>query len=70
MKNAQKQFNRTEDVVDLGLRCLICRTPLTVPESVAGDVVSVVESGGTALLRCYGCGLIQFIRRKSLRMHD
>ncbi|MBV9689000.1 MAG: hypothetical protein JO202_04730 [Ktedonobacteraceae bacterium] len=68
IKNSKKNSKGSKDVVDLELKCIVCRTQLYLPVSVAGQVIATVQSGGVAVLLC-PYGHVQYLRREQ-QMYD
>jgi hypothetical protein len=65
-KNRKKSSNGSQDVVDLERTCIVCRTPLYLPVSVAGQVIATLQSGGVAVLLC-PYGHVQYLRQEQQR---
>lgn len=64
-----KQYSDTEEVVDMELHCVRCKTRLYVPLSQASAVIASLERTGVAILICI-CGQAQLIRSKRQQKHD
>lgn len=59
----------TEEVVDMELHCVRCKTRLYVPLSQASAVISSLEWTGAVILICV-CGQAQLVRSKRQKRHD
>lgn len=59
----------TEEVVDMELQCVRCKTRLYVPVSQVTAVIASLERTGAAILICV-CGQAQLIRSKCQQRHD
>jgi hypothetical protein len=58
-----------EEVVDMELQCVRCKTRLYVPVSRVNAVIASLERTGAAILICV-CGQAQLIRSKHQKRHD
>ena len=61
--------SNTEEVVDMELHCVKCKTRLYVPRSQASAVISSLERIGAVILICV-CGQAQLIQSKIRKRHD
>lgn len=52
------------DVVDMELDCVTCRTRLYVSDASIDAVLASLRRAGAAVLVCYACGQAQMIRWK------
>lgn len=59
----------TEEVVDMELHCVRCKTRLYVPVSQVNAVIASLERAGAAILICV-CGQAQLIRSKHQQTND
>ena len=66
--SARKQVG-SDDVVDMELHCVRCKTRLYVPASQAEAVIASLERTGAAILICI-CGQAQLILAKRQKRHD
>lgn len=64
-----EQHSGTEEVVDMELDCVRCKTRLYVPVSQVNAVIASIERTGAAILICV-CGQAQLIRSKRQKRHD
>jgi hypothetical protein len=69
MSHTQKRSEVIEEMTDLELNCKNCGTRLYAPVLAARQVVTTVQSGGTAWLIC-PYGHLQYIRQKRQKTHD
>lgn len=59
----------SDDVVDMEINCVRCKTRLYVPVAQANAVIASLERTGAAILICV-CGQAQLIRWKHLKRHN
>ncbi len=59
----------TEEMVDMELHCVKCKTRLYVSVSQANAVIASLERTGAAILICV-CGQAQLIWSKRQKRHD
>lgn len=66
-------YQRSNDVVDMEVDCVLCATRLYVPLTALNPVLTSLRRVGGAILICHACGQAQLISGKipySTRVND
>lgn len=66
-------YQRSEDVVDMEVDCVLCATRLYVPLTALDAILASLRRVGGAILICHACGQAQLVSGKipsSTRVND
>ena len=58
------QYPRSNEVVDMEVDCVFCKTRLYVPDTSIDAVLASLRLVGRAILVCYACGQAQLVSWK------
>jgi hypothetical protein len=61
------QYPHSNDVVDMEVDCVLCKTRLYVPYPALGAVLASLRRTGGAILICHACGQAQLVSGKILQ---
>ena len=60
-------YPRGQDVVDMEVDCIFCKTRLYVPKTSLDEVLTSLKRAGKVILVCYACGQAQLVSWKMPR---
>ena len=67
------QYPHSNDIVDVEVECVFCKTRLYVPYTALDAVLASLKRVGGAILICYACGQAQLVSGMipyNARVHD